>query len=217
MIEMRRTWLIQRLERPHTSGLLAQLGKDNPFSFGGGLKNGGLRPEAMDLLRPVFSFAYMGSAEFEFGAVPEALRRIANDRTLIAFTVAIPLKSVPQPWDEKRRKLPNKPEGDGTIYVLAPAEWKVEIDARIKGWAKKPYEGLKESTNLDMVLRPPADDKFPTRVGGWLELDNGFFFFSDEEMFHKTADLFGVLVEGRVYPPKPKQRRNAKITKKAEA
>lgn len=218
--EMRNTWLIQRLDRPFVAGGLLPGVKDNPFSFGGGYKNGGLQDNAMDLLRPIFAFDYMGAAEFEFGAVPKALGEIAkkaDNHDLVSFTVAVPLKSVPQPWEDQRKKIPNKPEGDATIYVIAPAAWKDEISARILVWAKKPYQDLKESTQLDQVLRPPTDDKYPMRVQGWLELDNGFFFFADEEMFHKTADLFGVLVEGRVYPPKPKQRRNAKITKKADA
>lgn len=60
MKELKQTYLVQRLNRPTN-------GYDNPFSFGGGLKNGGLSEDAMKLLRPIFSFDYMGSAEFEFG------------------------------------------------------------------------------------------------------------------------------------------------------
>jgi hypothetical protein len=77
------SYLIQRLEEPW--GGMAQF-KDNPFSFGGGLRNGGLSQEAMDLIRGIWSFDYMGSAEFEFGAVPEALNAIANCTTLEAFS-----------------------------------------------------------------------------------------------------------------------------------
>ena len=71
--EMKRTYLIQRLEKPRTLKIAGVELKDNPFSFGGGLRNGGLSKDATDLLRPLFSFDYMGAAEFEFGAVPEAL------------------------------------------------------------------------------------------------------------------------------------------------
>ena len=67
---MERTYLIQRLKKP--------VDFDNPFSFGGGLQNGGLSKNAMKLVRGIWSFDYMGCAEFEFGAIPESLGNIAN-------------------------------------------------------------------------------------------------------------------------------------------
>ena len=73
----RTPWLIQRLHKPE-SFKLAGVETDNPFSFGGGLINGGLSKEAMDLLRPIFSFDYMGAAEFEFGEVSKALTALAR-------------------------------------------------------------------------------------------------------------------------------------------
>ncbi|KKS64951.1 MAG: hypothetical protein UV32_C0003G0012 [Candidatus Collierbacteria bacterium GW2011_GWF2_42_51] len=71
---MRCTRLIQRLEKP--------IGRASPFSFGGGLKNGGLSKEAMDVLGDIFNFDYMGSSEFEWGAVPAALNFIAEQSSL---------------------------------------------------------------------------------------------------------------------------------------
>ena len=44
--EMKRSYLVQRLRKPRGW----ELTKDNPFSFGGGLQNGGLSGEAMSLL-----------------------------------------------------------------------------------------------------------------------------------------------------------------------
>lgn len=197
---LRSTWLIQRLNSPSPS--FAMLGKDNPFAFGGGLRNGGLSEEAMDLLRPIFSFDYMGAAEFEFGAVPQALQKIAKasglsgGAQLTAYSFTIPLKSVAPHWREDK-KAP-APEGSATIYVLAPKDWIPEVKLRIREWAKTGYgEKLKEPTFLAQVLRPDPD---PERSGwnrtlGWLELDNGFMFFADAAMFHATTELFGVAHE----------------------
>ena len=51
---MDRSWLIQRLNKPREyEGKLK--GLENAFSFGGGLVNGGLSKEAMELL----NFDYM--------------------------------------------------------------------------------------------------------------------------------------------------------------
>jgi hypothetical protein len=173
MTEFRSSWLVQRLERPLPGDSL--LGKDNPFSFGGGIKNGGLSDEAMKLLRGIFSFDYMGAAEFEWGAVPEALSKIARS-DLVAFWFNVP---------------------DHTIFVLAPAEWRTEVEARIREFTRDygdDYYHLKESTLLHQVLYEddPKRREFYERYGGWLELNNGFLFFTDEEMWAKTCDLFEV-------------------------
>lgn len=189
-----RTWLVQRLNKPLQS--YGVLGPDNPFAFGGGLMNGGLSAEAMSLLRPIFSFDYMGAAEFEFGAVPEALNRIAERAhagTLAAHTFEISLSEVEADYVDRTKPAPS---GAAPVYVLGPADDLDEIEARVRSWAAERYNtGLKETTHLALVLRPRSDrddDWMNTR--GWLELDNGFLFFTDEDMFTRTAELFGVRV-----------------------
>lgn len=190
---MKSTWLIQRLNKPY--GKKAFLGVeglvDNPFSFGGGLRNGGLSDEAMDLLREIFSFDYMGAAEFEFGAVPKTLQAIAKDADkYLTTTLSIPLKKVEKNWRDKSAE---DPTGEAVIYVICQKGDVQEVHNRIKGWAFKPYDKnnqLKEITMLSQVLRP-SGDWTPSAVG-WLELDNGFFFFTDKEMWEKTAKLFGI-------------------------
>ena len=42
------------------------------------MRNGGLSNEAMDLIRGIWSFDYMGASEFEWGAIPKALGEIAK-------------------------------------------------------------------------------------------------------------------------------------------
>jgi len=160
---------------------------DNPFSFGGGMLNGGLSSDAMDLLRGIFSFDYMGAAEFEFGAVPKALQGIAarSDR-LAGWSFTIPLAKVAKNFREKGPA----PKGSATVYVLADESWRPEVEDRIRGWAKEPYGGLKETTRLSSTLRPVTE--WDGETVGWLELDNGFFFFTDEAMWEATCDLFGV-------------------------
>lgn len=73
MKNLKNTCLIQRLLKPNKSSL------SNIFNFGGGLKNGGLSDDAISMLNPIFSFDYMGSAEFEFGAIPEFFQVIAKN------------------------------------------------------------------------------------------------------------------------------------------
>lgn len=187
------TYLIQRLDRP-AGHLLGGVFKDNPFSFGGGLKNGGLSDEAMDLLRDVFSFDYMGAAEYEFGAVPKAIQRVAeNAADYTAFSFIIPLKNVAKNWRDTRT---TEPEDDGEVFVICAESDVTEVKKLILDLAAEKHDvrNVRDATFLARALRPPEDERWGTTVCGWLELDNGFFFFTDREMWEKTAKLFAVEV-----------------------
>ncbi len=184
---MRRSWLIQRLNPSH-SGNLTSLSE--VFAFGGGLCNGGLSGEAMKLLRDVFSFDYMGAAEFEFGAVPEALQGLAADAgDLVAGAVPIDLVDVPRHW---RDKTEGEPSGRATIYLLCRREHLDEVTDQVQGWATHAGSHLCEPTHLTSALRPDPSGGYVPETCGWLELDNGFFFFTDEDMWRRTCELFGV-------------------------
>jgi hypothetical protein len=186
--EMRRSWLVQRLNQPNRgTGLL---GADNPFSFGGGLRNGGLSDDAMVLLRGIFSFDYMGAAEFEFGAVPEALNALAKDsKHLVARTVTIDLSTLAANWRDKTVH-----QGERDVYIIARADHADEVERRVVEWAQQGYAvEMKEPARLDAALRPNREEW--DRTDGWLELSNGFFAFTDRAMFEATAALFGVKVE----------------------
>lgn len=184
---MRTSWLIQRLEPARSFG---PFGKDNPFSFGGGLRNGGLSDDAMDLLRDIFSFDYMGSAEFEFGAVPKALQALAADADkLHAGAMPVDLVDVPRHWRDRSE---GESSGRATIYLLCRREHLDEVTERVRGWATGTGGRLKEATHLTAVLRPDTSGGYVPDTCGWLELNNGFFFFTDAEMWRRTCELFGV-------------------------
>lgn len=184
---LRKSWLIQRLDQPHGFG--------SQFSFGGGLKHGGLSDEAFDILSGIFSFHYMGSAEFEFGAIPRAFQQIAKTASagnLVSFPIDVPLDDVPKHWREKSAKV-DKYAGQFTpVYVLCDAAVQDDVLKRVLDLSRGDYS-QKDWTGFTEALRPAEDDHNDT--GGWLELDNGFLFFTDKDMFDKTAELFGVGVK----------------------
>lgn len=189
--EMDGTWLVQRLEKPRASTVF---GKGNPFAFGGGLRNGGLSEEAMGLLRDIFSFDYMGAAEFEFGAVPKALQVIAKqagEGVLLGWHFDVLLSQVKPDFRDKSKPARG---AKGRVYALARADWTEEVESRVKEMAAKGYGyGAKEYIGIDSALRPdPRPDAYRRETCGWLELDNGFLFFTDEAMWRATCDLFGV-------------------------
>lgn len=157
---MVRSFLIQRLNKPTPP---------NPFSFGGGLSNGGLSGVTTSVLSGIFSFDYMGAAEFEFGAIPVALQFIATQA--------------------KKKKITSGKIGD--IFYICPNSYRDGVlDIIVRLLADESSLGLKEHCGL----ADHFDNKalYDGETLGWLELDNGFMFFVDQEMFEKTKLLFGI-------------------------
>lgn len=159
--EMDRTRLIQRLLKP--------TGRINPYSFGA-VQNGGLSDEAAERLKDVFSFDYMGAAEFEYGAVPAAISFIDEEA-------------------KKSRVLSSQHQG---VYYICPTSYEQGVQKVIgalltdeRSLRLLEYCGLKDS--MDSVGHGN-----PRQVVGWLELNNGFFMFSEPKMFEDTKRLFGV-------------------------
>lgn len=185
---MERTWLIQRLQKPRvTQGKLDVLAQ--AFCFGGG--GGRLSKEAWQMLSPVFSFDYMGAAEFEFGAVPKALSHMVEQRAeyeSCEFTV--PRSKIAKPYRRtpynSKKEVPLRAD-DPTIYVYCRKEDREEVQTRIIAVAGGNYR-LKESSRLDNALDPIND--FDAQTVGWLELDNGFAFFTDKAMWEQFCGLF---------------------------
>ena len=168
-------WLIQRLNLPYPpkegDNPLAKL--TNVFAFGGGLPNGGLSGDAMEILNKCFSFDYMGAAEFEYGIVPVVMSFMFENREKYEL-VEIPVTT------EKGT--------ESIVYAIVPTVFKrVIIGFIIREAFKARFGELKEVTGLHPALEK---EKYRERLGGWLELNNGYFFFTDKTMFENVAELF---------------------------
>jgi hypothetical protein len=172
---MKKTWLVQRLKKPFAGqkdNPLTKLLNSNPFAFGGGLVNGGFRPEAMKVLSEIFSFDYMGSAEFEWGACPEAFSAILKRKDNCVGELRI-------------NKIP--------IYYFCSKADEDEVRKRIHLMADNKLD-LKEWTGLDLTTDEVCKNGVENLLRkpkfiGWVELDNGFFFFTDKEAFDKLVAL----------------------------
>ena len=166
---MEQSYLIQRLKKPIN---LSRMGfKTSPFSFGGGYPNGGLSDEVIEFFNPLFSFDYMGAAEFEFGALPKALKKLFSS-AMTANVMEV-----------------DSGDGDGSVFEV----WYIcdinhvgEVTSRIASWAKaEPKNGLtKECIHLDKSIRE-NDPRFI----GWIELDNGFMFFIDKKPWDAIYEM----------------------------
>jgi len=166
---MKKSYLIQRLQKPQSF--------ENPFRFGGGYKDGGLSENAMDLLRPIFSFDYMGAAEFEFGALPKTLQKMAeNASNLVSGNLIATTKNGNEEF----------------VFYICQKDHKLEVVKRIKIKAHSEYGDNNFSCKEWVGLQRVVDkEKYADHIG-WLELDNGYFFFVDKDAWEKTCTLFEV-------------------------
>ena len=192
--EMQHSRLIQRLLRPTHETFNGVL-MDNLFAFGGGFVNGGMSKQGMEAIKDIFSFDYMGAAEFEFGEVPKALSRMVDvHKELIAFSIKVETKEETSTFDKDRLFLePVK----ATVYALCVKSQKDEVTKRIKSFARTPYgHDTKEAILLNQTIRKKTDsDSYCSDYVGWLELNNSYMFFTDKETCEKMCKLFGVSLE----------------------
>lgn len=180
---LRLTTLVQRLNTP-------QPGKH--------LRSYGLIKEVQEILSPIFSIDYMGDANFELGAIPQTLQKIA-DQSAENKIIAQTYTATVQP-NEFEINMRNYQQADVTFYMLGTQETmeraKQTIDSEaLAEAAKNENVQLHESSKLHETLSPKE-----IKTEGWLELNNGFMFFSNYDMFAKTAELFQV--EHDIAPPK---------------
>jgi hypothetical protein len=208
---MNHTYLVQRLKSKPTSAFMAKATQ----VFGGGALL--LKDEAWNLLQQVFDFDPMGAAEYEFGIIPKVLGALVRDSvqlvthelTLTRDEIAINYshKFVHQRAREKeldeakkagvkaKRAKPLKlPPLTKTVYVLCRAD---HLQGAIEVIRKMALDKLytKNSSNFASTLDPDArysglHTSLRSDLIGWLELDNGFFFFLDKEAFNGTRDIF---------------------------
>ena len=183
ILRMERTYLIQRLEIPYGEDY------DNPFTFGAGMRHGGLQDDTFRMLNGIFSFSYMGAAQYEFGAIPRSLGAIAEQAEKGNLTSG---KVVVNNSQIKKAEV---------FYICREA-----IEEGVKEIIKKLAQGeswhqrgekirTRDFVGLNNVLKDgkAKEGKLePGDLAGWLELDNDFMFFADKKMFEKTAVLFGL-------------------------
>lgn len=177
------------------------------FSFGGG--GSGLSEEAWGVLTPVFSFEYMGAAEYEFGSLPRALFWMTAPGDVVSFKFTLSGKKIAPHWRRRhehqmarlkeigaahlrlekvaRAKKPDWGIPDQEIGVICREPHREEIKDRIIKLAAGKLH-VRDATHLDLALDPQEERDRETC--GWIEIDNGYMFFLDLDMWQKASGLF---------------------------
>ena len=186
---IREPYLIQRLKKPYEvkgerSGLMAKLA--DAFSFGGGKINGGMDKKAYELISKIWRYDYMGSAEFEWGAVPESLAKIwelRKAKKLIRFEMPVTANA----YDFKTDKGLTVTK---TVYVVCNEDFKKEIQGYIEKLTLE-SAGLGFRTKENVCFGDSICGKeYRKDIVGWHDIDNHYLFFTDKEMFDNFCELF---------------------------
>jgi hypothetical protein len=199
--ELPNPYLIQRLKKPFRiekqeqnskKGILASLA--NAFSFGGGLLNGGLSKDAMSIINDIWRYDYMGSSEFEWGAVPKSLHQIGEyaskgNLTSFEFEVTAEVSDFTYNFAKERNKSVEK-KVNAMVYVICHKQFTEQIKGFITNMASKnKCYNLKESLHFKESI---CKHEYYTDVVGWHDIDNHYLFFTDKEMFDKISIVFGL-------------------------
>jgi hypothetical protein len=225
LTEILPTRLVQRLMLPRTPSSSPA----TPFSFGRGLRTGGLGPEALKALTGVCVFDYMGAAEFEYGEVPKALSAMIDIRNeghlmLTEFRLG--------DFKPRKAKGSSQPQQhwswdtaflDTVVYVIGDIrkirEWQqricelamLDVTITTSAWSSSPdptVRYLKEPTGMQRSMQGLlyATFKATNDPVGWLELDNAFLFTIDLEMALKFADMFTIEPSNALVKPEPQSK-----------
>jgi len=111
----------------------------------------------------ILSFDYMGSEEFEFGALPKSLGDIRGD---IGNYVYFDVKII---------------EGK-VVTVFCPSKIKDKMKDVIEGLAINKFM-LKERCDLDIWLNDDKNSWYQSDC--WWDLENNFFFWKKNDAFEK--------------------------------
>ena len=173
------TYLVQRLKMPG----YGQKAENAEAEFKKGLFVDGekLSSEAMSVFKSLWIWDFMGAAEFEFGSIPKSLRVLARSDFSI-WEVSVPLSSLTKPHLWGKQKYKTREEQEIFFHVVGPAEYKEEINGVILEVCKG--KRLKERSYISDTIW--IDSDYRDEVRGWFEIDNGFFFFLDQNIAEET-------------------------------
>ena len=159
-------YLVQRLEK---------VNNQIELSFEKGLIKKGLCEEVGAVFANIINFSYMGSAEFEYGALPKSLEyciRYANDNDLIACEIEV---------------ISRKGKSASVYYICHK-----DIEESVVAWIRKASKEEQPRCKEEVRLMDSIDKIYCYNACGWYGLVNRFWFFTDRKMFLNVCKLFGV-------------------------
>lgn len=182
-------WLVQRLLPPFENAA-ALKGKPTPDMVFGGARD--LSQEQHDAISEVFRLDSMGSAHFEFQALPTAFHTFANNAELRAYETII--KATPGPL-AKQYKVKTK---EAPVFIIAAPADLEDVHNFITSEACGDNNDLKRESEFQFCffadeLTQKAGRAFNAKkISGWFDIQNGYMFFTDRSMFDRVRTTFEI-------------------------
>ena len=170
------SYLIQRIKKPYVGEVKTPLQALCKYR----LAATGFTKELGEALSTICRWDYMGSAEYEFGAIPKALRAMAS------LKLTTKVESINYRWRDYGTS--KDMTGIIPIYIIASKIDLQEVTNRIKTLAIDELRCKKRAEFASSL----AKNEYSKDIYGWLELDNGYMFFKDEIMYAHFCALLRV-------------------------
>lgn len=120
-----------------------------------------------------FCMDYMGSSEFEFGALPQAL-------------AAWRVRGINH--EPKHMRLSNRTGARISVSYVGPDEYVEAVTDFIQKQIYEPYGvSLKERTEIQDVLSPDAGEEEPETIGWW-DIENNWVVFTKAKFAHQWIE-----------------------------
>lgn len=178
---MKNSYLIQRLKNQYKQCRAEINDFDSVFEVGSKT----FSKDSIKLICSFVIFDYMGSAEFEFGAIPSAFKEMANQiDKYVADSFPVEYKFEDYNYDKKNLCFYG---GEKEIFYICEKSQEDEIKNRIKKWAITDiHREVKEDPYIQKSLA------LENNVVGWFEINNNFLFFQDKKMWDDMCTIFGL-------------------------
>lgn len=143
-------------------------------------EKGKITEDSIDRRQGICRYDYMGSSEFEAGSLQDAFKAFYADREkLNHFSFLIKAEDIEADRFNKKTK-----HQDTTFYVICRTGDEEEVMKRVRVIASGSMP-LQENAYIRYV-----NDHDSLKVMGWFELDNGYWFFADKDMFEGMYFMF---------------------------
>jgi len=192
-MEWKKPYLVQRLCKPHGSIVL------NKMSFGC-VQGGRLFDEAFKLLKDIWSFDYMGAAEYEFGDVPQALAKLVDLRnSKNYFSGYVKVKGEPVNFDKDGRKIYAHRNIGHTIerevYIFCNKEHKDLIVEWLQNNVKNNEDGRTRNwtgANEAIFANENSDKRIGSVIGGLCIDKTPFIYLANKTSVEGFLKLFEI-------------------------
>ena len=181
------TYLLQRLKKPVN---------EKRYSIGRAFSKVSMSEEAWEITKELCEFDYMGAAEYEFGTINTTMHSLAaaaqrEGLSSFSFVMRPQDRKLNTSRQRKQPKLRFPAPKSVRVMGICQTYRLAEIREHTKSLCSDEYKhNFKRGPLINSALDPIED--WETDLRGWIDLDNDYMFFCDEDMWRGFCSLLQV-------------------------